>query len=85
MHDSPLLPHDAQSSLVQQGERQVASTHSRPPPQSLLLWQAGSRAVLGAQMPPTQVSPAVVQSLGCEQPAWQTPLMQVEPLPQSLA
>src|SRR5438445_113028 len=73
-----------QSFELKQWARHSALTHSRPAPHSALLWHCGVRPVLATQVPPTQVSPALVQSLSFSQVPWQKPLMQGLP-PQSAA
>ena len=80
---SPPAPHMRQSFELKQCARQMAFTHSAPPPQSALVWHCGVRPVLATQTPPEHTSFAG-QSVFVEQLLWQVPLMQVLPAPQSL-
>lgn len=73
-----------QSLVAKQWVRQTALTHSWLPAHSELFLHCGVLPPTAWQTPPVQVSPACGQSLGCEQARWQTPLMQLPPLEQSL-
>src|SRR5437868_5915713 len=83
-----MLPEEPtqQSSLLAQGVRQTALTHSSSvtwtPAQSAPDRHCGFGPVSGWQMFPMQRS-AVGQSASAWQAGWQMPLMQVLPAPQS--